>query len=59
MKKVESKQRGVKFLWCKSPITIDKRESWGQEGENLQIAKKWSFSENEKRNRSQSFGSTE
>lgn len=30
MKRVESKQRGVTFLWCPNPITIDKSIEWGE-----------------------------
>jgi hypothetical protein len=36
MKLVKSKQRGVKFAWCPSPIVIDKRADWGDSGSNLQ-----------------------
>lgn len=35
MKKVLSKQRGVKFLFCGSPVTIDKTKDWGDN--NLQL----------------------
>lgn len=43
MKLVKSKQRGVKFIWCSSPITIDKRAAWGDSADNLQIAKDGAF----------------
>jgi len=31
MRRVCSKQRNVRFFWCASPITIDKRADWGPE----------------------------
>ena len=34
--KIESKQKNVKFIFCSSPITIDKSKEWG--GDNLQVA---------------------
>lgn len=40
---VKSRQRDVKFLWCGSPITIDKRNEWGTNGDNLQIALNGAF----------------
>ena len=43
MRLVHSRQVGVRFLWCGSPITIDKRSSWGSDAENLQIAKEGAF----------------
>lgn len=36
MRKLQSKQRDVQFLFCKSPVTIDKRADWGDSAENLQ-----------------------
>ena len=43
MKLIQSKQRGVKFAWCPSPITIDKRGEWGNSADNLQIGKDGAF----------------
>lgn len=31
-----SKQRGVAFVFCPDPITIDKRFAWGENSDNLQ-----------------------
>ena len=42
-KLVHSKQVGIRFLWCESPITIDKRSAWGSDAENLQVAKDGAF----------------
>jgi hypothetical protein len=36
MKKVVSTQRGIAFVFCPSPITIDKRSEWGDAADNLQ-----------------------
>ncbi len=36
MKRVLSKQTNVQFIFCPSPITIDKRAAWGSSHENLQ-----------------------
>lgn len=36
MKKATATQKSIRFVWCASPITIDKSKSWG-EG-NLQVA---------------------
>ena len=30
MRKVESKQKDVKFSFCKEPVTIDKSSEWGE-----------------------------
>lgn len=43
MKKLNSKQKAVKFIYCANPITIDKRSSWGQDAANLQIAENGAF----------------
>lgn len=43
MKKLNSKQKAVKFIYCANPITIDKRSSWGQDATNLQIAENGAF----------------
>lgn len=43
MKKVFSKQTGVGFVWCSSPVTIDKRADWGDAGDNLQVAPNGAF----------------
>jgi hypothetical protein len=44
MRKVESKQRSVLFVWCPSPVTIDKRAEWGKENaDNLQRAPNGAF----------------
>lgn len=40
-KRLISKQRGIKFIYCASPITIDKSEEWGPN--NFQIAKNGAF----------------
>lgn len=36
MKKLLSKQLGVQFIFCESPITIDKRGAWGDNPDNFQ-----------------------
>ena len=36
MKLITSKQVGVSFVHCGSPITIDKRADWGSNADNLQ-----------------------
>ena len=41
--KVLSKQRNVSFIFCSDPITIDKRKSWGESNDNLQIATNGAF----------------
>ena len=43
MRKLQSKQRGVQFLFCKSPVTIDKRADWGDGADNLQKAPNGAF----------------
>ncbi len=41
MKKIVSKQRAVVFLFCASPVTIDKSAEWGPG--NLQLAPNGAF----------------
>jgi hypothetical protein len=36
MKKVVSTQRDVSFVFCPSPVTIDKRAEWGNSADNQQ-----------------------
>jgi hypothetical protein len=36
MKKIQSTQRNVSFVFCPSPVTIDKRGEWGDNADNLQ-----------------------
>lgn len=36
MRQIQSTQRNVQFVFCESPVTIDKRASWGDNPENLQ-----------------------
>jgi len=43
MKKIESKQRDVPFVFCNSPITIDKSASWGTSGDSFQVAPNGAF----------------
>jgi hypothetical protein len=43
MKKYNSKQKNVPFIWCPDPITIDKRSSWGNTDDNLQVAPNGAF----------------
>jgi hypothetical protein len=43
MKLVKSKQKDVPFVWCPSPLTLDKRQSWGNDSSNLQIAPDGAF----------------
>ena len=43
MKKYNSKQKSVEFIWCPDPITIDKRSSWGNTDDNLQVASNGAF----------------
>lgn len=43
MRKLRSKQRDVQFLFCKSPVTIDKRSEWGDSADNLQQAPNGAF----------------
>jgi hypothetical protein len=41
--RVLSKQRGVAFVFCADPVTIDKRKSWGENADNLQHAPNGAF----------------
>ena len=43
MNKINSKQRDIKFIYCGDPITIDKRNSWGTDPSNMQIANRGAF----------------
>jgi hypothetical protein len=43
MRLIQSKQRNVMFVFCASPITIDKRAEWGPDGSNLQEAPNGAF----------------
>jgi hypothetical protein len=43
MRRILSKQRNVVFVFCASPITIDKRGDWGDYADNLQIASDGAF----------------
>ncbi len=43
MRKLLSKQIGVHFLFCASPVTIDKRAEWGDSADNLQQAPNGAF----------------
>ena len=43
MKRALSKQTGVSFIWCGSPVTIDKRAEWGDGGDNMQVAPNGAF----------------
>jgi hypothetical protein len=43
MKKYNSKQKNAPFIWCPDPITIDKRSSWGNTDDNLQVAPNGAF----------------
>lgn len=43
MKLIRSKQRNVAFILCKSGITIDKRDSWGDDPSNFQQAPNGAF----------------
>jgi hypothetical protein len=43
MKKIDSNQRNVRFVFCPSPITIDKRSEWGNNDENFQKAPNGAF----------------
>lgn len=36
MKLIKSRQEKILFLFCPSPITIDKRKSWGDSPSNIQ-----------------------
>ena len=36
MKLIKSNQTGIFFAFCPSPVTIDKRESWGPDETNFQ-----------------------
>lgn len=38
MTRVHSKQQNIPFVFCGSPITIDKRGDWGADASNLQEA---------------------
>lgn len=40
---VKSRQCGVRFVWCDSPVSIDKRAAWGENHDNLQIARDGAF----------------
>lgn len=35
-KLVRSRQRGVEFIFCPYPVTVDKRKSWGDSPQNVQ-----------------------
>lgn len=43
MRYVTSKQVGVPFVFCPSPVTIDKRAAWGPMADNLQEAPNGAF----------------
>lgn len=43
MRKLESRQRNVRFLFCSNPVTIDKQKDWGDSAENLQQAPNGAF----------------
>lgn len=43
MRYVTSKQVGVLFVFCPSPVVIDKRAAWGPTADNLQEAPKGAF----------------
>jgi hypothetical protein len=43
MKLIESTQRNVAFVFCGSPLTIDKRASWGENDDNFQKAPNGAF----------------
>ena len=43
MRLITSKQVGVKFIACPSPVIIDKREAWGESASNLQQAPNGAF----------------
>lgn len=43
MRLVQSKQRNVPFVFCASPVTIDKRAEWGADPSNLQSAPNGAF----------------
>ncbi|MSR86637.1 hypothetical protein EXS70_00470 [Candidatus Peribacteria bacterium] len=43
MRKLLSKQRDVRFFFCPSPVTIDKRSEWGNSADNLQQAPNGAF----------------
>ena len=43
MRLIESKQRNVAFVFCSSPVTIDKRSDWGSGADNLQVAPNGAF----------------
>lgn len=36
MKRVKSKQVNINFIFCSSPLTIDKRSEWGNSDDNFQ-----------------------
>lgn len=42
-KKIDSTQRNVRFVFCPSPVTIDKRGEWGDNAENMQKAPNGAF----------------
>lgn len=43
MKLIQSRQESVLFLFCPSPVTIDKRKSWGDSDANFQKAPNGAF----------------
>lgn len=43
MRRVTSKQSEVPFVWCSSPVVIDKRAEWGSDPSNLQSAPNGAF----------------
>lgn len=43
MKRLLSLQRDVPFVWCSSPVIIDKRGDWGDDPNNLQNAPNGAF----------------
>lgn len=43
MKQIESTQRNVRFVFCPNPVTIDKRDEWGDNPENMQQAPNGAF----------------
>ena len=43
MRRILSKQRDVRFFFCPSPVTIDKRAEWGNSADNHQQAPNGAF----------------
>lgn len=43
LKRLKSKQRNIRFVFCPFPITLDMRKEWGQSDDNIQHGPRGAF----------------